>query len=167
MNHNDFIILLTDHKEMIYRVVRSQTGSEQDADDIMQEVLLKIYQGIDSFKGESNVKTWIYRICKNTVADYYRKPWWKFNWLPLINQDNTATTTNGPFEQVAEKQSRRRLNEILQTFPQQQSEIFRLRFVEHLSLQDISEIKDMNLNTIKTHLYRAVKKVRAELTMGG
>ncbi len=166
MNHQDFNILLAAHKEMIYRIVRSKTYFEQDTDDIMQEILLKIYQGIDSFSGESNIKTWIYTICTNTVVDYYRKPWWKFSWLSFVKQDDKPSTMPGPFEQTAQKQSQIKLNKILQTIPPQQAEIFRLRFFENLSLLDISEIKKMHLSTIKTHLYRAVKKVRTELARG-
>ncbi len=163
MDHQKFNAILEAHKGMICRVIHSKTCSDSELEDIMQEVLLKIYQGIDSYKGKANIKTWIYRICTNAVADYYRKPWWKFNWLPLVNQDNEPGRTAGPFEQAVHKQSHLKLNDILKTFPRQQQEIFRLRFIEHLSLQDISELKGMNISTIKTHLYRAVKKVRAEL----
>lgn len=163
MNHQDFNTLLARHREMIYRVVRSKAGSDRDADDIMQEVLLKIYQNVDSFKGASSLKTWIYRISCNAVADYYRKPWWKFDWLPLFNQENERSLAAGPFEQVAQRQSRRKMNEILQGYPATQAEVFRLRFDEHLSLQDIAEITGMTLSSCKTHLYRAVKKMREEL----
>jgi RNA polymerase sigma-70 factor (ECF subfamily) len=166
MDNQDFNRLLDRHREMIHRLIHSKCGSDQDVDDIMQEVFLNIYQNIDSFKGESKIRTWVYTITKNCIADYYRQPWWKFKWLPLLHEENENISGVDPFFQTSEKQSLVNLNKILAILPQQQAAMFRLRFIEHLSLQDISELKNMNKNTVKTHLYRAVKKVRQELTAG-
>ncbi len=166
MTNQDFNKLLDKHREMIHRLIHSRSSSEQDVDDIMQEVFLKIFQNIDSFKGQSKMRTWIYTITKNSIADYYRQPWWKFKWLPLLHEEKESTIQDDPFSQTSEKQSLLKLKTILAGFPNQQAEMFRLRFIEHLSLQDICELKGMNENTIKTHLYRAVKKVRQELAAG-
>ncbi len=159
LNQKQFNIFLDDHQEMLYRMIRSRVSTEQDTEDILQEVLLKIYQNHASFKGQSHLKTWFYTICKNSISDYYRNPWWKFSWiLPASEQHDNSH--NNPEQQFILLEGKDRLLEKLATLPPQEKEVFQLRFFDDFSLKEIAECLGISLSTAKTHLYRALKKIR-------
>ena len=160
MNQKTFNNFLDNHQKSIYRMIRSRVSSEQDAEDILQEVLLKIYQNHDQFKGKAQLNTWFYSICKNSIADYYRTPWWKFSWL--INETEPQNSNN-PEVLLLETEQQNEILTLIKTLPHREQEAFRLRFFDHFSLQDIAECQNVSLSTTKTHLYRAVKKMRASL----
>ncbi|MEA3240445.1 MAG: RNA polymerase sigma factor [Pseudomonadota bacterium] len=174
MDHNTFDQFLDHWQNDIYRMIRSRVNVPADAEDIMQEVLLKLYRGLDSFRGESQLKTWIYRLVKNAIADYYRKPWWKFDWV-LEREFPDGSKSQPALEQyldeqqvsaldaVLSKEQGKRLLKLVNRLSAAEKEYFTLRFLDGFSLLQISEATDKNLNTIKTHLYRAVKKMRAYL----
>ena len=174
MDHNTFNQFLDQWQNDIYRMIRSRVNAPADAEDIMQEVLLKLYRGLDSFRGESKMKTWIYRLVKNAIADYYRKPWWKFDWVwerefpdgsksqPALEQYLDEQQVSA-LDAVLSKEQGKHLLKLVDRLSPAEKEYFTLRFLDGFSLLQISGATGKNLNTIKTHLYRAVKKMRAYL----
>ncbi len=162
MNQKTFNAFLDNHQESLYRMIRSRVSSEQDSEDILQEVLLKIYQNHDSFKGNAQLNTWFYAICKNTIHDYYRKPWWKFSWA-FKSGEQHAPTKNEPEQHLLFAEQKNELLNLLATLPHGEQEVFRLRFFDHFNLQEIATCQKTSLSTTKTHLYRAVKKIRTTL----
>jgi RNA polymerase sigma-70 factor (ECF subfamily) len=164
MNQKAFNIFLDSHQESLYRMIRSRVGSDQDAEDILQEVLLKIYQNHDRFQGQAKLNTWFYTICKNSIADYYRKPWWKFLW---IFKETEQQDQNNPELLLLACEQQNEILALLRTLPRQEQEIFRLRFFDHFSLEEIALCQGISLSTAKTHLYRATKKMRTELRQRG
>jgi RNA polymerase sigma-70 factor (ECF subfamily) len=174
MDHKTFNQFLGQWQNDIFRMIRSRVNVLADAEDIMQEVLLKLYRGLDSFRGESQLKTWIYRLVKNAIADYYRKPWWKFDWVrerefsdgsksqPALEQYLDEQQVSA-LDAVLSKEQGERLLKLVNRLSPAEKEYFNLRFLDGFSLLQISEATGKNLNTIKTHLYRAVKKMRTYL----
>ena len=159
MNKKAFNIFLDTHQDTLYKMIRSRVNSERDAEDILQEVLLKIYQNGDTFKGRSQLNTWFFSICKNAISDYYRKPWWKFSWV-FKHSEPYDHTWNDPEQQLLNSEQQDRLFILLKTLSPREQDVFRLRFFSHFSLQDIAKCLDITLSTTKTHLYRAVKKMQ-------
>ncbi|MBN2333410.1 MAG: RNA polymerase sigma factor [Deltaproteobacteria bacterium] len=174
MNHDSFNQFMARWQHDIYRMISARTRTAADVEDIMQEVLLKLYRGLGGFRGESQVKTWIYRVVKNAIIDYYRKPWWKFNWLQ--ERDYADGSNRGSaIEQVPDnlqpsaltiaisREERARLVGHLDGLSPTEREYFILRFLDDYSLPQMAAATGQNLNTIKTHLYRAVKKMQSFL----
>lgn len=155
-------------------MIRSRVNAPADVEDIMQEVLLKLYRGLDSFRGESQLKTWIYRLVKNAIADYYRKPWWKFDWV-REREFADGSTSPPPLEQYIDEHQESALDAVMskeqgelllkqmERLSPAEREYFTLRFLDGYSLLQMSDATGHNLNTIKTHLYRAVKKMKTYL----
>ncbi len=174
MDHNTFDQFLDHWQNDIYRMIRSRVNDRADAEDIMQEVLLKLYRGLESFRGESQLKTWIYRLVKNAIADYYRKPWWKFDWI-MERKFPDGSKSHPALEQYIDEQQVSALDAVLSKeqgelllrlvdrLSPAEREYFTLRFLDGFSLLQMSDATGHNLNTIKTHLYRAVKKMKAYL----
>lgn len=174
MDHNTFGRFLDHWQNDIYRMIRSRVNAPADAEDIMQEVSLKLYRGLESFRGESQLKTWIYRLVKNAIADYYRKPWWKFDWVrerefsdgsksqPVLDQYLDEQQISA-LDAVLSKEQGEILLKLMDRLSPAEKEYFTLRFLDGFSLLQMSEATGHNLNTIKTHLYRAVKKMKMYL----
>jgi RNA polymerase sigma-70 factor (ECF subfamily) len=174
MDHTTFEQFLDRWQNDIYRMIRSRVNTPADAEDIMQDVLLKLYRGLESFRGESRLRTWIYRLVKNAIADYYRKPWWKFDWVRETTF-NDGSERRPAWEQHADEDQLSALDVVLDKeqgeiilkmtdrLSPAEKEYFTLRFFDGFSLQQMSEATGHNLNTIKTHLYRAVKKMKMYL----
>jgi RNA polymerase sigma-70 factor, ECF subfamily len=167
-NHDDYHNLIKTYRYDIYRMIRSRARSELDADDIFQEVLIKIYKGLEKFRRDSSLKTWIYTLVKNSVIDYYRQPWWSkiVFWKDMDQQDlvqNSSHDNNDPQKSFLERETAAQLSGYIETLPINEKEIFCLRYIDEFTLNEIAELKGKNLSTIKTHLYRAVKKIRKEL----
>lgn len=141
-------------------MVRSRTASEQDCEDILQDVYLKIYQNYESFQGQAQLSTWLYKICRSAISDYYRKPWWKFSFAA---REEREAAPNNPEQLLSRKQEQTALQEIVAGLPKREQEIFRLRYFDNFSLDEIAEGQKIGLSTAKTHLYRAVAKVRNKL----
>jgi len=175
MDHNTFNQFLDQWQNDIYRMIRSRVNAPSDAEDIMQEVLLKLYRGLDSFRGESQLKTWIYRLVKNAIADYYRKPWWKFDWVrerefndgsksqPVLEQYLDERQVSA-LDAVLSKEQGEILLKLVDRLSSAEKEYFTLRFFDGFSLLQMAESTGHNLNTIKTHLYRSIKKMRTYLS---
>ena len=171
MDHNTFDQFMDQWQNDIFRMIRSRVNSPADVEDIMQEVFLKLYRGLDGFRGESQLKTWIYRLVKNAIADYYRKPWWKFDWVrerefsdgskpPSVLEQYVDEQQISALDTVIEKERGEFLLVLMDRLSPAEKEYFTLRFLDGFSLLQMSEATGHNLNTIKTHLYRAVKKMK-------
>lgn len=171
MDHDIFTEFTAKYYQDIYVMIRSRSRSEQDAEDIFQETLLKIYKGMKQFRGDARKKTWLYRIVTNTITDYYRKPWYRF--LPGKTEDcrfsepaghnAVAAGTGNPQAGMESRETSRRVLDEANRLPPTEREIFLLRFFDDFSLAEIAEAMNANLNTVKTHLYRAIGKVRKNL----
>lgn len=144
--------LLTNYGKY-YRLAYSYVRNEADALDIVQESAYKAIKNSESINKATGTSAWIYRIIMNTSLDFLRK---KKKWETAL-EDNLET---GITEQgYAEKD----MMETLAVLEEKDRAILILRYFEELSLEQISRITGENLSTVKSRLYRALKKLRAEL----
>ncbi len=168
MDHEKFGTFINEYKQDIFLMIRTRVNSTEDAQDIMQDVLLKIYQGMDKFRGDAHVRTWIYKIARNSIADYYKRPWWRIFKKIKENKDIEAqkspthdldgSMADNPEEILMANERKNQILSEVNRMPRLEKETFLLRFMDGFSLKQISDMLDMNINTVKTHLYRAVKK---------
>ena len=159
MNHQQFNKLLDKYQDRLYRLIRSRAKSDEDAEDILQVVLLKIYKKYQQFEHKSELNTWFYMICSNSITDYYRNVWWKFSWFNFSKEGQQAKNQE-PEERLMIKEEQGKMNNLVLALPEREQEVFKLRFFDNFNLQDIADCQGISLSTAKTHLYRAVTKVR-------
>lgn len=146
---------IVENQNKFYRVAYSYARNQEDALDIVQNAVCKALESYKNLRNADAVKTWFYRILINEslAAIKQRKK-------ELLSDDNPqkeeAYYEKGYEQQDDIKEELNRLEEDIQT-------IIRLRFFEELSLKEISEITGLNLNTVKTKLYRGLKLLRENI----
>lgn len=146
---------IVENQNKFYRVAYSYARNQEDALDIVQNAVCKALESYKNIRNADAVKTWFYRILINEslAAIKQRKK-------ELLSDDNPqkegAYYEKGYEQQDDIKEELDRLEEDIQT-------IIRLRFFEELSLNEISEITGLNLNTVKTKLYRGLKLLRENI----
>jgi len=167
-----FETLIHLYQTPIYNVAYRILGDASEASDAVQETFMKIFKGIKTFRGESGLKTWIYRIAISESLN--RQRWWK-RWrrhAPVSIDDTTPNgarlvevTDSGPSPESAcarmemEREVQRALNGL--SFEHRVAVV--LRDIEGLSYEEIAETLGLSLGTVKSRLWRARSEMRTEL----
>ena len=139
-------------------------GNQADAEDITQEVFMKIAAHYDQFRGESSVTTWIYSIARRTVIDFTRqkktKKFLSF-WKTHIPEDFEASDgIDGPGQEIIRKEEEESVHKLIRTLPEKMQAVIYLRFIKGLSLQETAGILDMTTNQVSVTQNRALSKLR-------
>lgn len=146
---------IVENQNKFYRVAYSYARNQEDALDIVQNAVCKALESYKNLRNADAVKTWFYRILINESLAVIKQ-----RKKELLSDDNPqkeeAYYEKGYEQQDDIKEELNRLEEDIQT-------IIRLRFFEELSLKEISEITGLNLNTVKTKLYRGLKLLRENI----
>jgi RNA polymerase sigma-70 factor (ECF subfamily) len=156
-------------REDIFRMVYARTQSKMDAEDLTQEIFIKAYHKISGLKDNTLLKAWLYRIAINKVRDIHRKrALLSMLFISRKNEDDEpdiAADEASVLEQIQKKQFWNALNLFTQKLGSIEKEVFKLKYIDNLSIPEISQILDRNESTIKTHLYRAVRKFHKETSL--
>lgn len=165
----DLLVLKYQHK--VASVV-SRLVSEPDAvDDVVQDAFIKAYRALPGFRGDSAFFTWIYRIATNTAKNHLesmgRRPSYRgqdIDDLGQIDMPASLREADTPDGLLAKRQLEARLQKALQALPEDLKVALTLREFEGMSYQDISEIMDTPIGTVRSRIFRARESVEQELT---
>ncbi len=146
---------IVENQEAYYRLAYSYVRNKENALDIVQDAIVKALHSIDRLKEQSYLKTWFYRIVVNTSIDYIRK----HQRVSVMDGDILALH----LPQLEDEVSDLDLLDAIDQLPTKYKTIIILRFFEDLKIDEIAEITGDNVNTIKTRLYAALKKLRLEM----
>ena len=159
------------HEKVVYHMALQTLGNREDAEDAAQDVFLKAYTSLKSFRGESKISVWLYRITNNVCIDMLRR---RKETVSLSgNEGEEAGEIELPDENSdpAALAQRRDLQEhlaaALQHLPQDQREAFLLRAVAELSYDEIAQTLGLDLGTVKSRIFRARKKLCEILEKNG
>ena len=156
------------YEKTVYHLALRQLGSREDAEDAAQEVFLKAYTGLSSFRGESRLSVWLYRITCNVCIDFLRRRRETVS-LSQENDEGEPLELELPDERfdpaaLAERREvREQLGKALQALPDQAREILLLRELGGQSYDEIAATLDIDLGTVKSRIFRARKKLCALL----
>ena len=173
--------LIGEFQQPVYGLVYRIVNDPSDAADTTQDVFLKVFRGMKHFHGESSLKTWIYRIALHEAAN--RRRWWfrhkaQETSIEPLESDRlspgecsmqssmqSALTDHGdsPFECAAHKQVQRRVDEALRKVPEPYRTTLILRDLEDMSYEEISEVLEISLGTVKSRLTRGREALRQKL----
>ena len=166
-NRMSFQELVGIFQEDIHRLVYYRTYSRMDAEDITQEVFVQAYRKLKSLNDTGRFRSWLYSIAVNRCNDFLRKR--KF--LSLLQfrsaQEQEFVETdkgmnNNYNETIAKKKFWEQVRSLLDKLSAMEREVFTLRFMDHLDIIEIAAVLDRNESTVKTHLYRALDKIRKD-----
>ncbi len=142
-----FNTLYEKYFQRIWRYVYYKTGNREDTEDLMQEIFIKVWKGLDKFEGRSSYYTWIFRISMNTVYSFFRKMRFKkFIPLEMVDEKHFAYHKNEKKEKVFEK---------MKLLPKELKEILELYYISNFKIREISEMLNIPEGTVKTRLKRA------------
>jgi RNA polymerase sigma-70 factor (ECF subfamily) len=166
----EFDQLICQQQRRVYRVLYSLTRDEDTANTLTQECFLKAYQSLGTFRGECRIDTWLIRIAVNLARDHQKNRKASF-WRKLVGMDDAEAPDSTAFaagEPSAERSliARQEVNAVwtaVASLPQQQREIFVLRFREEMSLAEIAEVLGLQVGSVKSHLFRAINGLRKKL----
>ena len=157
--------------EDIYRMIFFRTYSEADGEDLTQEVFLRAYNNLARLKDPGSFKSWLYSIAMNLVRDHLRKRRLQSIFRPLEPGSDTEPALQVPdqgppaSELVERRQFWAQVSGFCQELPRGEREVFTLRFMDQLNLEEISQVLGKSPSAVKTHLYRAVGKLRRKTAL--
>jgi len=167
---DDIDLLVKTYRARLLRFVTFSTGDPDLAETITQDCLLKAYNARESFRGDSSINTWLTSIAVNLIRDHQRTQkfkFWKQAKATAVDVTDVAsfiaTDHSSQEQQLIAKEQVARLSGIIETISQNQRTVFLMKFSDEMDLADISEAMGMPINTVKTHLHRALKAVRSQL----
>ncbi len=143
----DFDNIYEEYFDRVYYKVLSVVKNDDDAEDICQETFISVYKNLSKFREESNIYTWIYRIAINKTYDFFKKRKIEFE----INDDVLSLPEDVNFD------TKVILQEKLKLISEKEREIVILKDIYGYKLKEIAEIKNMNLSTVKSVYYKALK----------
>lgn len=155
-------VLYNLYSEKIYNTALSYTKSVEDAEEITQDVFIKIYKSAATFKGNSSVKTWIYRIVVNTSLNYLKKKN-RFTFFKNTLTISQSIDFEHPGVLLENKENAVALYKALDCLPSNQKTAFILSFIEELPRQEVADIMETSLKAVESLLQRAKKNMRSEL----
>lgn len=151
--------LVRRYQQQVYRVIRKIVLNHDDADDITQEVFIKVYSALKNFREESNVFTWLYRIATNYSINHLKRVKVKSTVSLELVTEQVEYYEKKSDDRMDEEHRRKLLMEAIETLPAQQRAVFNLRYYEGLSYEKISKIMDKSVGGIKANYFHAVKKL--------
>lgn len=149
------------HKE-IFRMVYFRTDSQMDAEDLTQEIFIKMTKGLGQLQDPAHFKAWLYRIAINRVRDFHRKKrlFSFFSASTMIEDTKSPGTGPDPLRQVMEKEFWHQFHGLTRKMSRLEREVFILRYMDELGIREIADTLKRKESTVKTHLYRALRKFK-------
>ncbi|MFN4085721.1 MAG: RNA polymerase sigma factor [Spirosomataceae bacterium] len=155
-----FRALVKSYSKRIYWHVRKMVIIHEDADDLVQEIFVKIWQNLDKFRGDSKLYTWIYRITTNETLTFLQR---KRRQLTESIDDNSflLDSVNQSIQQgdMSGTDIELLLQKALLNLTDKQRQIFQMKYFEHLTFEEISEITGTTVGGLKATYHTAMKKV--------
>jgi RNA polymerase sigma-70 factor (ECF subfamily) len=159
-----FSVLIEKYKRKIYLTAYRLLGNHEDADDITQETIIKIYKELKNFRRESSFYTWIYRIVTNlSLNELKRKKVKKFFDFDEVDEWLFKDENQSPELSYRENELSNKIKEALNKLPEKQRLVFTLRYYDGLSYVEISELLGTSVGALKANYFHAVNKLQKEL----
>ena len=153
-------IIVKQYSKDLYWVIRPIVKTHEDTDDVLQNTLIKIYQNLPKFRFDSKLFSWMYRIAVNESLNHLRKNKNLFSTIDetLIENIKADKYYNG--DEILVK-----LEKAILKLPKRQQEIFRLKYFSELKYDEIAELLQVSVGSLKASYHLAVKKIKNELNL--
>jgi RNA polymerase sigma-70 factor (ECF subfamily) len=150
------------YQEKIYWHARRMTGNHLDADEIVQQVFLVMFNKLKTFKFQSSLYTWIFRITSTRSLNLIKKRQIQ-RFMPLDKQNEIADVKNDIFTKLEEREKFEQMQNLLKEIPAKQREVFLLRNFEELTYDEIAKITGKSVGALKANYHHALKKIKESM----
>lgn len=155
------------YKEKAVRISCSVIGNLSDAEDITQEAFVRVYKNIGKFKFKSKFSTWFYRILINLCRDSLKRKQNSRVVFQINNQEHEYqyedTKAKSPSGILLNKELRQKIEQALVLLPEKQQIVFVLKYKQDMKIDEIAQMMNVSISTIKVHLFRAVRALQKKL----
>ena len=155
--------LVEKYKKIVYYFAYDLTSHHEDAEDLSQEVFCRTYQYLESFRGECKFTSWLYKITANTFISQTRKR----NFKLLQKRESLEvslklkiSTEKNPEEKTESTLLKRHIDDALQTLSDKERVVFTMKHFHELKIKEIAETLNLSAGTVKSLLFRAVRKMQ-------
>jgi RNA polymerase sigma-70 factor (ECF subfamily) len=165
-----FAELVDLYKDKIYHLGYRMLNQKQEAEDVVQETFLRVYTNLERYDENQKFSTWIYRIATNLCIDRLRKRKPSFSldaelsdgegtdWHAMLASDEASPET-----EIILSETQQNIRDAIQTLPDKYKSVVVLRYLHDMSLQEISDVLEMPVTTVKTRVHRGREFLRKKL----
>ena len=157
-----FRLLVEKYKERLYWHIRKILVSHEDTDDVLQNVFVKIWQGLKDFRFDSQLYTWMYRIATNEALNFLnekrRKVYGNSDEISVFLENTLESDTFFSGDEIQKE-----LQKAILSLSDRQRVIFNMKYFDDLSYEEIAEVLNVAVGTLKATYHNAVKKIEAKL----
>ena len=153
-----FEVLVDMYKERLYWQIRNIVLNHDDADDVLQNTFIKVFKNIDSFKGESQLFSWMYRIATNEAFSFIKKNAKKQGVTDTDYQEKIISNLQADVYFEGDE-IQLKLQQAIATLPEKQKLVFNMKYFQELKYEEISDILDTSVGGLKASYHLAVKKL--------
>jgi len=153
-----FGLIVKKYQERLYWLVRKIVISHDDTDDILQNAFIKAWNGLDNFRAESQLFTWLYRIATNESITFLNQKRRKY-FLPIYDVENQLKNTLESDPYFNGNELMLKFQKAILTLPEKQRIVFNMRYFDELSYDQIAEITGTSVGALKASYHHAAKKL--------
>lgn len=152
---------VTDYRERIYLMILKYVRNREDAKDLTQETFIKAYNSLGSFRGESSLYTWIYRIAVNLAINFKTRS--RVSSFQSIEDHTGIYSGDAPSDSILRKEISEKIDRSVTRLPEKQRMVFVLRYYEERPYSEISELMGITEGAAKANFHQALKKMKSDL----
>jgi len=163
---NAFAVLVERHKDMVFSIALRILKNREDAEELAQDVFVKAYQSLETFKGESKFTTWLYRIVYNAAISKTRNKQLKFSELDnRIIENYSIDEINEDTGRLSDDDQKKLANKLMAALNPEESALITLFYFNDVPTEEIGLIMELTQTNVKVRLHRLRKKLLSQLQL--
>lgn len=152
--------LVRRYQEKVYWIARRVIGTHEDADDIVQDVFVRVYDALKEFRAESGFYTWLYRITVNISLNALRKKRLKDFVRYEEMEEELESSDEGSDARVLQKEYQSILEHAIERLPAKQKMVFMMRYYEEMPYEEMAQVLKKSVGGLKANYFHALKKIQ-------
>ena len=153
-----FNLIVRKYQERLYWHIRKIVIDHDDSDDVIQNTFMKVWMGLDRFREDSQLFTWLYRIATNEALTFLKKKRTKF-FLPLVDVEQQLASSLESSPHINGSEIQVKLQKAILSLPEKQRLVFNMKYFDELKYEEISDILGTSVGALKASYHHAVKKI--------
>jgi RNA polymerase sigma factor (sigma-70 family) len=153
-----FNLIVAKYKERLYWHIRKIVINHDDADDLLQNTFVKAWGGLDGFREDSQLYTWLYRIATNESLTFLAQKRKRF-FLPLVDVERQLANSLEADEYFSGDEIKLKLQKAILTLPEKQRIVFNMKYFDEMQYDEMSQILETSVGALKASYHHAVKKI--------
>ena len=160
-----FNLLVREYQERIYWHIRKMVIDHDEANDLVQEVFIKVWKNLDKFREDAKLFTWIYKIATNECLTFLAKKKRRF-FLPIGDVEHELSGKIDTNANISGDEIQLKLQKALLKLPNKQRIVFNMKYFEDMKYDEIAEITETSVGALKASYHHAVKKIEEIINHG-